>query len=153
MRRRATCDARGFTLAEVMVAAAVLSIGLVGIAMGFQYATSGVATGRGETTATFLAEQRLEQLKALAIADWTNATLNAGTTTDYCPSTGAACTTTATTGFYRRVTTIVDTPGGTGCTANCKRVQVQVFYRPVTSRGELDQERDLTVLTVLVPRS
>jgi hypothetical protein len=121
--------------------------------MGFQYATSGVATGRGETTATFLAEQRLEQLKALAIADWTNATLNAGTTTDYCPSTGAACTTTATTGFYRRVTTIVDTPGGTGCTANCKRVQVQVFYRPVTSRGELDQERDLTVLTVLVPRS
>src|SRR2546426_8333664 len=39
--------ARGFTLAEVLVATAVLTIGLVAIATGFPYATSGVATGGG----------------------------------------------------------------------------------------------------------
>src|SRR5204863_7686442 len=68
---------RGCTLAEVLVATLVLSIGLVAVATGFQYATSGVATGKGETTATFLAEQKVEQLKATALVDWTNATLSA----------------------------------------------------------------------------
>ncbi len=54
--------------------------------------------------------------------------------------------------FYRRVTTITDSPGG-ACAANCKLVQVTVFYRPVTGRGELDQERRLDVITMLVTRS
>lgn len=136
---------RGFTLGEVLVAVLVLSIGLVGIATGFQYATSGVETGKGETTAAFLAEQRLERLKALALTNWTSATLNAGTTTEGYGSIADAA-------LYRRVTTIIDSPGGT-CTANCKLVQVTVFYRPVTGRGQLDQERRLDVITMLVTRS
>lgn len=148
----ARCD-RGFTLAEVLVATFVLAIGLVAVALGFQYATSGVETGRGETAATFLAEQRLEQLKALALADWSNAALNAGTTTEYCPTNGSACTGTPTTGFYRRVTTIADNPGGTGCTANCKRITVQVFYRPVTGRADVSQEREVMIVAVVVPRN
>ena len=61
---RCPLGAPGFTLAEVMIAVAVLTIGLLAIGVGFQQATSGVATGRGETTAVFLAEQRIEQLKA-----------------------------------------------------------------------------------------
>ena len=73
--------ARGFTLAEVLVATFVLSIGLLAVATGFQYATSGVETGRGETQATFLAEQRLEQLKNLALTNWGSATLAEGTVT------------------------------------------------------------------------
>ena len=40
---------RGFTLAEVLVATLVILVGLVAVATGFQYATSGVETGRGET--------------------------------------------------------------------------------------------------------
>jgi hypothetical protein len=32
-------------------------------------------------------------------------------------------------------------------------VQVTVFYRPVTERGQLDQERRLDVSTMLVTRS
>jgi hypothetical protein len=32
-------------------------------------------------------------------------------------------------------------------------VQVTVFYRPVTGRGQLDQERRLDVITMLVTRS
>ena len=136
---------RGFSLGEVLVATFVLAIGLVGIATGFQYATSGVELGRGETTAAFLAEQRLEWLKALALTNWTSASLKAGTTTeDY----GAI----ADASPYRRVTTITDNPGG-ACAANCKLVQVTVFYRPVTARGQLDQERRLDVITMLVTRS
>ena len=135
----------GFTLAEVLVATFIIAIGLSAVATGFQYATSGVATGKGETTAVFLTEQRLEQLKALALTDWTNAALNAGTTTE-------AYGTIANAAAYRRVTTITNSPGGT-CTANCKQVQVSVFYKPVTGRGQLDQERRVDVITMLVSRS
>jgi prepilin-type N-terminal cleavage/methylation domain-containing protein len=135
----------GFTLAEVLVATFVLAIGLAAVATGFQYATSGVETGKGESTATFLTEQRLEQLKALALTDWTNVALNAGTTTE-------AYGTIANASAYRRVTTITNSPGGT-CTANCKLVQVSVFYKPVTGRGQLDQERRVDVLTMLASRN
>jgi prepilin-type N-terminal cleavage/methylation domain-containing protein len=149
--RRSTRE-RGFTLAEVLVATFLLAIGLAAVASGFQYATAGVATGMGETTATFLAEQRLEQLKSLALTNWTNAALNAGTTTVYCPSNGAACTGTATPGFARLVTTITDGPGAP-CPASCKLVQVTVFYRPVTGSGQLNQENRVDVITMLVTRA
>ena len=49
-RKRRIRGAGGFTLAEVLVATAVMTIGLVAIGMGFQYATSGVATGFGKNT-------------------------------------------------------------------------------------------------------
>ena len=52
---------------------------------------------------------------------------------------------------YRRVTTIADSPGGT-CEERCKLAQVTVFYRPVTGSGQLDQERRLDVVTMLVSR-
>lgn len=136
---------RGFTLAEVLVAAFILAIGLVAVATGFQYATSGVETGKGETTATFLAEQKLEQLKALALTDWTNASLSAGTTTE-------GYGTIASASAYRRVTTITNNPGGT-CTANCKLVQVSVFYKPVTGSSQLNQERQVDVITMVASRT
>ncbi len=145
MRRPVGENERGFSLGEVLVATLILAIGLVGIATGFQYATSGVEIGKGETTAAFLAEQRLEWLKALALTNWASATLKAGTTMEDYGSIADAS-------FYRRVTTITDSPGG-ACAANCKLVQVTVFYRPVTGRGELDQERRLDVITMLVTRS
>jgi len=136
---------RGFTLGEVLVAIMVLSVGLVGILTGFQYATGGVELGKGETTAAFLAEQRLELLKALALTNWTSPALEAGTTTEGYGSMDDAA-------LYRRVTTITDNPGG-ACAASCKLVRVTVFYRPVTGQGQLDQERRLDVITMLVTRS
>ena len=135
----------GFTLAEVLVATFILAIGLAAVATGFQYATSGIETGKGETTAAFLTEQRLEQLKALALTDWTNAALTAGTTTEAYGSIANASA-------YRRVTTITDNPGGT-CTANCKLIQVTVFYKPITGRGRLDQERQVEIITMVTSRS
>jgi prepilin-type N-terminal cleavage/methylation domain-containing protein len=140
---------QGFTLAEVLMATFILSIGLVAVATGFQYASSGVEIGKGQTTATFLAEQRVEQLKATAIVDFTNAALNAATTTEWCPSTGAACVGVATVGFYRRVTTITNNPGGT-CAASCKLIQVSVFSHAVTGQN---QEQRIDLRTMVVSRN
>ena len=163
---------RGFTLAEVLVATFIIVVGLVALASGFQFATSGVATGRGETVASFLAEQRLEQLKAIAMSNyygspaWTGTlTLQGGsTTTEYCQTsnfgaTGTNCQATAITGAasYVRVTRITDNPGGTGCTGTaplvCKRIWVNVTYRPVTNRGDLSQTRSVDVYAVVAPRN
>jgi prepilin-type N-terminal cleavage/methylation domain-containing protein len=172
---------RGFTLAEVLVAVFVIMVGLVAVATGFQYATSGVATGRGETVATFLAEQRVEQLKTVAMTNYfgsptgpawaANASLQGGTLvapvifTEYCQSsnigaTGSNCQGTTITGTssYTRVTSIVDNPGGTGCDNSapalvCKRIRVTVTYRPVTTRGDMSQTRTVDVYAVVAPRS
>ena len=56
-------DERGFTLVELLVAMAVLGVGLVAVASGFSYGLAGVEAGKQQTTATFLAEQHLEQIK------------------------------------------------------------------------------------------
>jgi Tfp pilus assembly protein PilV len=158
---------RGFTLTEVVIATFVIMIGLVAIAGGFQFATSGIATGRGETVAIFLAEQRLEQLKAAAMSDFASAVLNPGASTEFCQTTNIGATTSncqgaAITGApsYQRTTTITDSGNGTTCgnapaapPVLCKRVHVQVTYRPVTSGGDVSQQRRVDVFTMLVPRN
>ena len=141
---RARSGERGFTLAEVLVAAFVLAVGLTAVVTGLQYAWGGLEAARGETTATFLAEERLEHLKAIALVSWSAAVLRAGTTVeDYGSIAGAP--------VYRRVTTFADSPGG-ACAERCKLARVTVFYRPVTASGQLDQERRLDVVTMLVSR-
>jgi prepilin-type N-terminal cleavage/methylation domain-containing protein len=167
-----TTNERGFTLAEVLVATFIIVVGLVALASGFQFATSGVATGRGETIASFLAEQRLEQLKAIAMSNYYGSPAWAGTltlqggstTTEYCQTsnigaTGTNCQASAISGTasYVRVTRITDNPGGTGCTGAaplvCKRIWVNVTYRPVTNRGDLSQTRAVDVYAVVAPRN
>jgi prepilin-type N-terminal cleavage/methylation domain-containing protein len=152
MIRRAWCDDSGFTLAEVLSATAIVAIGFVAAALAFQHAIAGIEIGRGETAATFLAERKLEALKALALADWTNAALTPATTTEYCPPSGGDCTATPAAGWYRRATTVIDGPGGT-CATNCKLVRVTVFYRPVGSEGQLEQERRVDVSTMFASRA
>jgi hypothetical protein len=138
-------DERGSSLAEVMIAALVLSIGVVAVVAGLQFATGSVEHGRGETTATLLAEARVEELKALALADWNHPTLSAGSITEGYGAMAEAPR-------YRRLTVIVNGPGGP-CTVGCRLVHVTVFYRPVTAQGQLDQERRVDVATLLVTRS
>ena len=57
----------GFTLAEILVACAIISVGLVAVATGFGFGVDGVEAGRQQSTAVFLAEQRIEQAKELAM--------------------------------------------------------------------------------------
>ena len=112
MNRRILEAEDGFTLAEVLTAMAVLVVGLVAVALAFHYALTGIETGRGETTAAFLAERALEELKAVALVDWGSAALAPATRIEYCLPAGDACTRAATPGSYRRATTISDAQNG-----------------------------------------
>src|SRR5437870_8092512 len=55
----------GFSLAEVMVATGLLVTALVAVAQLFAIATSANTSSRNTTFTTVLAEQKLEQLRAL----------------------------------------------------------------------------------------
>lgn len=152
MRRRGACAQAGFTLVEMLAATAIVAIGLVAVAVAFQYAISGIEAGRGETMATFLVEAKLEELKSHALVDWGHAALKAGTSMEYCQPGHTGCTTTPTHAAYRRATAVTDSPGGT-CTESCKVVRVTVYYRPIGVEGYLDQERRIDVLTMFVART
>jgi type II secretory pathway pseudopilin PulG len=138
-------DARGLSLAEVLVATCVLSVGLVAILTGLQYATASVHLGRAETAAVLLAEARLERLRSVGLADWGDPHLAPGTTReDYRTIAGAE--------GFRRETTVANR-GGPGCadaaptTVTCKMVRVTVCYR-----GASGGERRVELATVLAPR-
>lgn len=134
----------GFTLAEILVACAVISLGLIAVATGFGFGVDGVEAGRQQSTAVFLAEQRIEQAKELAarkpnLADLTVANLPVSEA--YGAITGAPSS-------YRRTTTITINPGGT----TGARVDVTVFYKPVTGRGVLATERQVSLSIFLANR-
>ena len=58
----------GFTLVEILVAMAILMIGLLAVMQWFPLGTAGVDTGRRQSTAVFLGEQRIEQIKAWSLS-------------------------------------------------------------------------------------
>jgi type IV pilus modification protein PilV len=59
----------GFTLVEVLVAIGILSIGMLGLAVGAIAITRANKTAQFHTMATNLAQDKLEQLKATTIAN------------------------------------------------------------------------------------
>jgi prepilin-type N-terminal cleavage/methylation domain-containing protein len=58
-------DPRGFTLPEVLLTVAVIGIGLAAIMSVIPVGAYGVQEGKQLSTATFLADQRLEQMRNL----------------------------------------------------------------------------------------
>ncbi|MGH7278298.1 MAG: type IV pilus modification PilV family protein [Candidatus Rokuibacteriota bacterium] len=131
---------RGLTLAEILVAAAVIMTGLIAVASAYPYAMSGVEAGRQQSTATFLAEQKIEELKGDAVNDpeLTSADLVPGTTTENSVDGYAN---------YARVTTVTN-----GATATTRLVQVTVSYRPSVSVASTNPIRSVSVATVLATR-
>lgn len=61
--RRAVSDQRGMTLAEVLVALPIITIGLLALLSAIPLSTYATQEGRQTSTATFLANQRLEQVR------------------------------------------------------------------------------------------
>lgn len=135
----------GFTLVEILIAVSVISLGLVGVAAGFLYAVGGLEAGRQQTTAVFLAEQRIEQLKAQAMNNFLNVTTANYPNEAY----GAISNNGNTQPNYRRTVTIVDAPGGL---ADTKLVEVTVFYRPLVGFGVLAAEREVRLAALLTDR-
>lgn len=142
---RAAAGDRGFTVAEVLAALGVLGIALIGVLFSMTWGATGVDASRRSTSALFLAEQRMEQVKAFAMSKspaqgWTNLTAAAFPAEGYGTIPGH--------GDYRRTVTITDSPGGA---ANTKQVEVQVFYRPVRTEG-IGPETSVALSTLLVKR-
>jgi hypothetical protein len=121
-----------------------------------QIASSGVTAGQQMSTATFLAEQRLEDIKAFALSTaaaqgWSNVT---STNFSASEAYGSITTNTGTsssggTSFagYRRTTTITDS------TSTTKTIKVQVFFMPLAVSSGAVAERSVIVNTVLTSRS
>jgi len=143
--REAFARESGLTLVEIIVAAAVIGLGLVGVVAGFLYAVGGIEAGRQQTTAVFLAEQRMEQLKAAALTNLLNVTTAAYPAEGY----GSVSNNGHAAPSYRRMVTIVDAPAGL---ADTKLVEVWVFYRPVVGFGVLATERGVRLSALLTAR-
>jgi prepilin-type N-terminal cleavage/methylation domain-containing protein len=61
-------SSRGFSLIEVMVASAILACAVLSVAQLTAAATASTAGARGVSEATFLAWQKIDQLRSLAFA-------------------------------------------------------------------------------------
>jgi Tfp pilus assembly protein PilV len=139
-------DQAGLTLAEILVSAAILTIGATALLGALTLGVGGVEASRQSSTAVFLAEQRLEEARSFAFSTaagrgFTNLTAAAFPAEGYNAIAGY--------GGFRRMVAVTDNPGGT---ADTKLVQVTVFYRPMSSAGGRDAETSSTVSTILASR-
>jgi prepilin-type N-terminal cleavage/methylation domain-containing protein len=134
----------GFTLMEVVVAAAVLSLSIVAVLSATTLGFGSVNAGRQSSTALFLAEARMEQVRAFVVSTTPGqglANLTAAAFPDEAYSTIA--------GYpqYRRTVTINNATG----IANTAFVQVRVFYRASGPAG-LGPETSVMATTLLALR-
>jgi prepilin-type N-terminal cleavage/methylation domain-containing protein len=136
----------GFTLAEILVACAIISVGLMAVATGFGLGVDGVEAGRQQSTAVFLAEQQIERAKALGMRQTGLVQLVIGTNL---PATEAYGAIPNAPPSYRRTTAVTAAVAGG---FNGKQVDVVVFYRPVTGRGVLTTERSVSLSIYLASR-
>jgi len=170
-------DERGLSLVEILVAVAIIAIGLVGVAVVVPVSSYGVQEGNQLSTATFLAEQRLEEIRS---APWaaspandclgvssSNAAPSSTTCSRSAPTSctsGTACTTygdeSAVAGFtgYSRTVRVTDCSTGSGCMgivdAGMRLVTVTVSYRPMSGAGgtAADARKSATVDLVIARR-
>jgi type II secretory pathway pseudopilin PulG len=148
-RRRNAAAEAGFTLMETMIACFLVVIGLVATSRGLTVGLQGVEGGRQQSVAVFLAEQRLEQVRAAARA---TPKLASVTTANF-PSEGYGAMAGAP--KYRRTVTItpfVGPAGGLPAGTQGARVDVNVFYRPVTALGVSTTERQVQLSLFLGSR-
>ena len=100
-------DSRGMTLAEILVALVIISIGLVGLAAVVPISSYGIQEGNQMSTAVFLAEQRLEQIKGTR---WSGPDLNTSLERNDClGSSGTAASNWSFSGGTAPTTTICST--------------------------------------------
>lgn len=135
----------GFTLVEALAATVFVSMALVALLSAMTVAISQTDWGRQWTTAVFLAEQRLEQVRAFAVSTtpgqgYANLTPAAFPAEGYDTISGYP--------GYRRATTFTPNPGGV---ADTTLVAVSVFYSPLTATGP-GAETSVTVSTLLALR-
>jgi prepilin-type N-terminal cleavage/methylation domain-containing protein len=159
-------DTRGLTLAEVLVAAAILALGLAALMSVVPVASYGVQDGNQTTTATFLAQQRLEQIRN---ARWDATTdcvgLSPNATSPPAPSPAGTCGATAVTypdeaavtdfSQYARTVRITDcgvTPCGAVTSSAMRLVTLTVTYRPISAAGGSNSNTTVTLEWLIAQR-
>lgn len=168
---------RGLSLVEILVAAAIIGVGLVGLAVVVPVASYGVQEGNQLSTATFLAEQRLEEVRN---APWASSPANdcLGTSPNNGAPTSSTCTRTAPTsctsgtscttyadestvsGFtgYSRTVRTTDCSTGSGCMgitdAGMRLVTVSASYHPLSGAGgtAADAKKSATIELLIAKR-
>lgn len=150
------------TLAEIMVAIAIIGVGLIALAAVIPMASYGMQEGNQLSTATFLANQRLEQVRN---ANWTlspaadNLGISPSATTP--PQSGATVTfpdespLAAPYAGYIRTVRVTDCGVGAGCggitNAGLRQITVTVSYAPLTGVGQAATgTRKSAVLTMYI---
>jgi type II secretory pathway pseudopilin PulG len=149
------------TLAEILVATVIIAMGLMALLAAVPAGIGGMETGRQESTATYLAQDKMERIKSwslstspIPVQQGFGTILPAGTC--FAAGTGACATenygTIAGYPGYRRVVTVLadpDTPAPPNHTRT--RVTVQVFYTPEGDNVQT-AERGVSMSTVLALR-
>lgn len=120
--RRTIKNQDGFTLNEVLVSIALIAIGVLGLSFNTIGVIQGNQISGNITTATNLAQDKLEELRAQT--SFTNG--------DNCPSPADPITGTgAAGGIYNRCWRIADSPLGSGL----KQIDVTVSWRDYRTRS------------------
>lgn len=161
MLMRPLAEQRGITLIEIMLAVAMIGVGLVALSSAIPLSSYGIHEGSHLSTATFLANQRLEQVRS---AKWKRVPSGCGGASPgevdalgVSPSATAAPVSTCVDGVNTAtVTTFPDEASVAapytdyartvrifGCASGCnavatgemRQVIVTVTYRPMTGRG------------------
>src|SRR5713101_5243726 len=139
----------GMSLAEILVACVIIGVGLVALLSAVPPASYGMQEGRQLSTATFLANQRLEEVRN---AQWTQCpaadTLGVSASAAVAPAAGALITfpdespITAPYGDYTRTVRITDAQPADACVGGVggpnvglRQVVVTVSYRAMTGTG------------------
>lgn len=154
-------DQRGMTLPEILAAVVVIMVALVALASAIPISAYGIQEGSQLTTATFLANQRMEQVK---LATWTatpvvdsiglsassTAAPQSGGTTTFPDESPVAAPYTQ----FTRTVRITDCGIGAGCgglvDAGLRQVTVSVSYRPLTGRGQAAAGSTKSAIVTLV---
>jgi type II secretory pathway pseudopilin PulG len=137
------------SLAEILIACVIIAVGLVGLLSAVPTASYGIQEGRQLSTATFLANQRLEEVRN---AQWVQCpaadTLGVSASASVAPTLGALITfpdenpMAAPYGDYTRTVRITDSQPADPCVGGVggpnvglRQVVVTVSYRPSTATG------------------
>jgi Tfp pilus assembly protein PilV len=134
-RWRGITSQSGLALLEILFALGLIGVSLLALAGAFPAGVGGVAAGKQQTTAVFLAEQRLEQIRGTAFASITAA--------NFPNEAYGAATLPA---GYRRSVVLTNNPG---TMTNAVRADVSVFYRPILAFGVLAAERQVTTSSLI----
>ena len=157
-------DPRGITLVEVIVAVGIITVGLSALLAAVPFASYGTREGYQLSTATFLANERLEQVRN---ARWESEPrpldeLGVSPAATSAPKSGAVTTFAdeaalpAPYGDYARAVRIIDCASGGACSgiakADLRQVTITVTYRPMTGVGGAGIAKPAAVTTLIAKR-